>query len=392
MAVTIRDPIHGSIHLDDWAVVLVDHPVMQRLRRIQQLGTAHLLYPGARHSRFEHSLGAHHLAGRMARSLRLSEEDARVVRAASLLHDVGHGPFSHAFDEMMRETGRRHEETGVDLIQWGPLGDLLRQGDIDPRAVAEAVLGKGRLAPIVSGTLDADRMDYLLRDAHYTGVRSSVDAERVAVSLRLHNDALVLSSSGVIAAEALLTMRFLMYPAVYLHRTVRASEAMLQEALRAYTDKLEKGLVDVERRTDDEVMQLLRADPEAADLARRLDERRLYKAAFEGNGSMLSDDNIHLLQQDGAMRRKWAGEIAEDAGVMPHDVLLDVPRAPQFREVDLPVLGRNDTLRSLGEVSTMVAGLQTASLDHWRMWVFAPRRHHDVVAKAVARFGPLQVA
>lgn len=376
IVVTIRDPIHGSIALDDWAVPLVDHSSFQRLRRVKQLGTAHLVYPGAHHARFEHSLGAYHLAGRLVDALGLEGDDALTIRAGALLHDVGHGPFSHAFEELLVDTGRRHEDTTVDLVRWGPLGDLLRQGGIDPVRVSELVMGQGPLAKLVSGAIDADRMDYLLRDAHYTGVRSSVDPDRILRVVALHDDlGIVLREAGVLSAESLLVMRFLMYPAVYLHHTVRATEAMLQQAIKCAVDDEVFTLRDVERETDDGLLHRLRAaEGRAEALVDALDRRRLYKRAWEvrpGEGAPM-DPNVHQ-------------EICDEAKLESHEVLLDLPHQPRFRELDLRVMRRGGDVVPIREASQLVAALDAARTDHWRHWVFAPKQHLEAVRKAAAR-------
>jgi HD superfamily phosphohydrolase len=385
--VAVRDPIHGSIRLDDWALPLVDSAVMQRLRRVQQLGTAHLVYPGAHHKRFEHSLGAHHLAGRLAEGLGFDDLEARSVRAAALLHDVGHGPFSHAFEELVKEEGRRHEETSQDLIRWGPLADLLRQGGLDPVVVSDAVGGKGPLAPVVSGSLDADRMDYLLRDAYYTGVPSRVDVERlVEVVGRDATHGIVLDETGTLAAEALLTMRFLMYPAVYLHHTVRASEAMLLAAIRAHVRDGHAALAGLERETDDGLLARLRAaGGTGAELVARLDERRLYKRAREGRPEEANQSLVKDMMDRPAARLRIAGEIAEEAGVAPEHVLVDVPKPPKFREAGLHVRFRDGSTKPLSEASQLVRVLAEARMDHWRWWVFAPKTEREAVGKAADR-------
>ena len=381
---TVRDPVHQNIRLDDWTLGVVDHPEFQRLRRIQQLGTAHLVYPGAHHKRFEHSLGAYHLAGRLAEALGLDDAEARTVRAAALVHDVGHGPFSHAFEELL--VGRRHEESTVDLVRWGPLGDLLRQGDIDPVAVSELVMGQGPLANLVSGAVDADRMDYLLRDAHHTGVPTSVDPDRLMRVLQRGEDGALLRESGILSAESLLTMRFLMYPAVYLHHTVRASERMLQAAIEAAVQDGAFRLRDVERDTDDSLLWKLRqAGGTAAELLGRLDRRRLHKRAWETRPAEHDGDRVAALATDKAEAPKAQQEIADAAGVDAHEVLVDAPRQPRFKELDLQVLRRDGTIVPITEASRLVHALDAARMDHWRFWVFAPRRHLDAVGAAAKK-------
>ncbi|MEK6976280.1 MAG: HD domain-containing protein [Candidatus Thermoplasmatota archaeon] len=390
MAVALRDPIHGSIPVADWAMPIIDSAVMQRLRRIQQLGTAHLVYPGANHKRFEHSLGASHLGGRLATALGMSDDDVRTVKAAALLHDVGHGPFSHAFEALVKEQGRRHEETSQDLIRWGPLADLLRQGGLDPVVVADCVAGKGALAPLVSGSLDADRMDYLLRDAHYTGVRTTVDIDRLAeVVERDARHGLVLQDSGILAAEGLLTTRFLMYPAVYLHHTVRAGESLLLAAIRCHLADGHATLADLERETDDGLLWRIRgAGGAGAELIRRLDDRKLPKRAYEGRAT---DDGLPVvrdMRERPAARRRIEGEIADAAGLAHHLVHIDVPRPPKFREAGLNVRLRDGSTRPLPEVSHLVQVLHEARMDHWRWWVFAPKADRDRVAAAVGKVLP----
>lgn len=383
---TIRDPIHGLVRIDAWAAPIVEAPAFQRLRRIQQLGTAHLVYPGAHHKRFEHSIGAYHLAGRFASALGLDPHETKTVKAAALVHDVGHGPFSHAFEELLHDEGRRHEETSVDLVRWGPLGDLLRQGGIDPGAVAQLVLGQGPLSSVVSGALDADRLDYLLRDAHYTGVPSSADADRLMAVLVRDPAGTVLDHSGAIVAEAILTMRFLMYPAVYLHHTVRASESMLVAGVRALLDEGRASLAELERETDDGLTQRMRAaGGDAACFANRLDERRLYKRAYEGGPAQADDPRVRQLQSSAKARRAAAAEIAQSAGVPEPHVLVDVPRPPKFRELGVRLRMPDGSLVPLPEASRLVRVLQEARHDHWRFWAFCPKQDVARVAPAAAR-------
>lgn len=387
MALALRDPVHGSIPIEPWAVPLIDSAVLQRLRRVQQLGAAHLVYPGAHHKRFEHSLGASHLAGRFGQALGFAADDVRTVKAAALLHDVGHGPFSHAFEELIKEQGRRHEETSQDLIRWGPLADLLRQGGLDPVAVADCVGGRGALAPIVSGALDADRMDYLLRDAHYTGVRTTVDTDRlIDVMQRDAKHGILLEESGVLAAEALLTTRFLMYPAVYLHHTVRAGESLLLAAIRSHLADGHATLQELERETDDGLLWRLRsAGGPAAELVRRLDERRLPKRCHEGRADEADAPVVKEMQERPAVRRRIEAEIADAAGLPHHVVHIDVPRPPKFREAGLHVRAPDGTVRPLGQASQLVRVLQEARMDHWRWWVFGPKPDRERVTAATQR-------
>lgn len=373
--------------MEPWTLPVLDHPWMQRLRRVHQLGTAHLVYPGAHHKRFEHSLGAYHLARQFGESVGLPEEDRLTLQAAALVHDVGHGPFSHAFE---RVSGARHELRTVDLVQWGPLGDLLRKGGVDPVAVADTVLGRGPLASVVSGALDADRMDYLLRDCHFTGVRASVDVQRLFGAARIHPEAgLVLRESGLVAAEGLLTTRFLLYPSVYLHHTVRAADAMLIQALQ---DLRDRDLLDPARAiewSDDQLVWYAKAQGGLADdLMTRLLERRLYKRAASVPAARIPAAALESLRTDPDQVQAWAQTISDAAGVPEAEVLLDLPKPPKYRETDLQILTRDGDLESIQDRSTLIRTLGQAHLDHWTFWVFTPNKHRAAVEAAAKRLLP----
>jgi uncharacterized protein len=382
----LRDSIHRNIELEPWALELIDTREMQRLRRIRQLGTAYLVYPGANHTRFEHSLGAYKLARDAARALGLSVDDSRALAAAALLHDLGHGPMSHLFEEVLREHNQRHEEFSIDLIQWSTIGDLLSRHGIEPKVVADFVLGRGAFGRVVAGDIDVDRMDYLLRDAHYTGVRTAVDPERLLSVMALVDGEYVVREAGLTAVESLLVTRFLMYPSVYFHHTCRAAEAMVVsgiEALLAQGAQLEEL-----RFLDDEgLMARLRAGPpEAADVARRIEDRRLYKRAFEGSHAQAEAvPELAAAREDAKGRRRLRDMIAHEAGVPVHSVLLDIPRPPLMREVRARVLRRDGGLAPVAEASTLIRTLMAAQMDHWRFWVFAPTRHLDAVRSAASR-------
>jgi len=381
----LRDPIHRNIHLEPWAVDLIDARELQRLRRIRQLGTAYLVYPGANHTRFEHSLGAHKLAQDATRNVGLSPDEARPIQAAALLHDVGHGPMSHTFEEIDPRLGR-HEEFGADLVRWSGLADRLRAHGIEPRRVAELLSGNGEHACLVSGDIDVDRMDYLVRDAHYTGLRVSVDPERILQTLTLRDGDALVREEGITAVEALLLARFLMYPAVYFHHTCRAAESMVIAGVRRLMADHAKP--DDLRLLDD--AQLLAALDAAGDFPRRIaqgiQERRLYKRAFEGTRAEFdADEHLRRLLESPAAREAFERELAEDARLAPGDVIVDVPRLPLLHEVGARVLLKSGETLPLRDASTLVGTLLKAQTDHWRFWVFTPKENVEPVRRAFAR-------
>lgn len=243
-----RDPVHNIIRVrTDSAegaliVALIDTREFQRLRRVRQLGLAHFAYQGAEHSRFTHSLGAFHLATRilakLSNSYALKDEDRLAVRIAALLHDVGHGAFSHVIESIL---GFHHEDFTIETVTSGEtgIGRLLRAHSEElPGRIADIIRGDFRpmaLAQLVSSQLDVDRMDYLLRDSLMTGVKYGVfDLEWIIKSFEINeaDDHLYISAPGIYAVEDYLQARYYMFRQVYFHRTLRSAEIVLRSLLR----------------------------------------------------------------------------------------------------------------------------------------------------------------
>ncbi|HZV76747.1 MAG TPA: HD domain-containing protein [Candidatus Babeliales bacterium] len=247
----IFDPVHHFIELSTAEARLLDLPVMQRLRRLRQLGLAYLAFPSAEHSRFTHALGALAMGSRafdeLARRSQNFFGDAadaayqrRLVRAALLLHDIGHGPFSHSCETVL---GIAHEQRTKDLIALADVAHGIAGLEVEPGDVLALIVGDPQsrypaLRELVSGpNLDADRMDYLLRDAYFTGVATGrYDAEQLMASLRLVEAggklAVGIDRRGVVALESFVTARYMMFASVYFHHTTRMFERVLHEALR----------------------------------------------------------------------------------------------------------------------------------------------------------------
>ncbi len=240
----LNDPIYGFITVPHPVVLrLIDHPWFQRLRYIRHLGLSHLVFPGALHTRFPHALGAMHLMGQAIGTLRgkghaISEEEALGAHIAILLHDVGHGPFSHTLEHSLVD-GIGHEAISALVMDElnAEMGGALAIG----LAIFRYEYPHHFLHQLVSGQLDVDRMDYLNRDSFYTGVSEGViGGDRIIKMLEVVNDPtapalrskLVVEEKGIYSIEKFLVARRLMYWQVYLHKTVVAAECMLQEALR----------------------------------------------------------------------------------------------------------------------------------------------------------------
>ncbi len=332
---TIHDPVHGSIRLDSLASDLLETAEIQRLRGIRQLGLANLVFPGANHTRFEHSLGVMHLANQFASDLGLTEHQARLLRAAALLHDVGHPPFSHTLElQMVEYTGMNHEQMAAKIIRKGVEGNsacarVLQKHGLDPSEICELIQGKHKdpvLNQLLHGEIDVDQMDYLLRDAHFTGVAlGMIDLPRLRRIMQIRRGKLVIKESGIEAVEGFLTARSLMFSSVYFHRTVRIAELMLARAVEML---LEKGLEPF-LLSDWQLLSTLEAmGGFPAEIVRRLSCRRLYiPVYFVGRKLVKEKDVIRLKRKLGSWRklRTLEDEICDRARVPRGRVIIDIP-------------------------------------------------------------------
>ena len=379
---TIKDSVHDHIAVEGCAAALLDTPPVQRLRRIKQLGTVTYVYPSANHSRFEHSLGVYYLANEALGHLGIEGPQAERVRAAAMLHDVGHGPFSHTVEDLLhRRTGRYHDDVD-DLVTEGPVARVLEEHDIDPDAVAGLVAGDGELGQIVSGELDVDRMDYLVRDAHHTGVSyGTIDAERLVRALRFVDGDLVLDEGNVQAAESLLLSRALMNPTVYSHHVARIGKAMLRRATVRLLAHDEVDATDLRRMDDYDLRVALRECEATAAFAHRLDRRDLYKRAVWAEMAAVPEA---VIDADHDEIREFEADVASEATVDPDAVVVDVPPRPSMPESTSRVLV-NGEVRRLGEQSTLVSALRTVQRDQWRLGVYAPEETAERVGTAAIR-------
>lgn len=388
--IEIRDPVHGYIKLDDFAQALIGTPQMQRLRWIKQLGLANLVYPGANHTRFEHSLGAYHLARVLSDHLGLDEEERLLVGAAALLHDVGHGPLSHATEAAISPYLRQEHENVIDLLRKSELREVLGQRGLHPQEIQSTINGNNRLGQIVSSEIDADRMDYLIRDSHYTGVAYGViDHLRLIKMMKVHLGDLVVESGGVQAATSLLISRLLMHPAVYYHHVCRISECMISGGIRRM---IEDGVdaAEIKAMDDEELFSSMTANGGiAAEMVSRIKSRRLFKRAV-----YVDLDSLESHSRSWGNERRIAQEIADQAELDLDYVLVDNPSLPDAEEGDFPVLVDGE-VKPLRDVSPLVAILEKANRANWRFGVYCRIEDRDKVALAARKCldlkkGPIQ--
>ncbi len=242
----INDPVYGFITIDDPLIFdIISHPYYQRLRRIHQMAFASLVYPGAVHTRLHHSLGAYHLMGQALHELKnkgvdITPEEERGAKIAILLHDIGHGPYSHALERKLIR-GVHHENISILILQL--LNEQFNGKLQTAMEIFEGSYPKQFLHQLVSGQLDVDRMDYLTRDAFFTGViEGAIGYDRILKMLTVHEGQLMIEEKAIYTVEKFLVSRRLMYWQVYLHKTVVAAEKMLVSIIERAQELIASGI------------------------------------------------------------------------------------------------------------------------------------------------------
>ncbi len=422
MRKAIRDPIHGYIEIDDLAIAIIDTVEMQRLRRIRQLGFSYLVYPGANHTRFEHSLGVYHLTNVLLNMLEVEKEEEKELLVASLIHDIGHGPYSHVTEPLIKKlTGKSHEDIeDIIFVQNAEaessatrIAEVLEEHCLDKRKIISYIKGEKvegsnsderDFSRILNGEIDVDKMDYLVRDSYYTGVAYGVvDNMRLIQGLDFFKGSLVITEKGILPAEYLLFSRFLMHPTVYNHHTNRIAQLMLLKALEDFIESKSES----ESESEDYALELREMDDSAVnnslrnakgypeEIMERINERRLFKRAVYTGINGLSEGVVAQLSEE-KRRREVEEEISKRAGVDEKYVLLDFQgeKEAELKESAAKVVvskflqdlrGRGQSAREikrLREVSSLVSMLSRAFRENYKVGVYTPEKYREEVRKA----------
>lgn len=372
---TVRDPLWGNVTLDRAAASIVDAPEFQRLRRVKQLGFAHLVYPGAVHTRFLHALGVYHLSRRAMDALDrkglLSQlttdelETLPVVRLAALLHDVGHYAFSHAMEELEADSiPGHHEEAAARFLESPQIRAALGgPGDGASQLVLELIQGRSShpLQGLVSGSLDLDKIDYLRRDSLFCGVPyGAVDVERLLESLTLAREEdgapleVAVTEKGLSALESLLFAKYQMFRNVYWHHAVRSATVAFR---RLVEGALSEGLLsrqDLAGPTDEELLGLIatrmsdrKVSPVLGRLLSSLVNRNLPKRVVELQGDELPVGMAEWVPESRDLVRRVEDRLARDWGLEVGSVFLDYPANPNMLQLQLLLVRRRGEVQRL---------------------------------------------
>jgi len=431
----INDAIHGQFSLEGVRGDLLSSPEMNRLSHIKQLGLAHLVFPGAHHTRFEHSLGASHIARLMAESLDLDEHETNTVQAAAMLHDVGHGPYSHTLEHILKERGGKDHMSiteGIiigdyDILRDGErsslpdrqtIPEILERNNLDPTEVAALIHGPGAggserslmtwtegredfvgedltLANLVHGPVDCDQIDYLIRDSHFTGVNHGhVDHRRLITCLQRHAGDIAVEEGGLTALEGMLMARALMYSGVYFHRVNRITEVMLSRAVERSSDNMPE-VMDLQRRVDAEIWGALSgAGDFAQDMIRRLKYRKLLKISWSLRMENLEEEQTARLKEIGAnseSRILLEDDLAHRVGLDPGYVAIDVPQAKvllgedRIEMVNVKIIGDDGRTRRFQDHTPIADALEKRQVSQDALYVMTVPGMERKVAEIAKR-------
>jgi len=339
----IKDPVFGYVYITEAERKIIDSFPVQRLRRLRQLAGAEYVYPGANHTRFEHSVGVMYLAGVMAEnpylSQHFSDEDYQMIRIAALLHDVGHGPFSHIFEHLLvKFLNKTHEDMNVWVVQKSELKDVIGGLGFDPDLIAKLSVGwlhkpgKAFMDQIIRSAVDVDKLDFVVRDTYHTGAEYGyVDVFRLIHTLDVLDQNLAVDLGALSALESFILARIESFKSIYFHRVGRAVQIMLAMAMEEAKDEL--GLVDFKTpeeylsRDDYTVWAMLKECEKSKRIIEDLEKRRLLKCAYDQT-FYVRDKTVSSIFSVEEIRNQLRDQIASEAGVEPSAVVIDVPTLP----------------------------------------------------------------
>ena len=409
----VKDPVHGDIYLSYVDCKLIDTPEVQRLRMVSQLGTVHWVYPGGTHTRFEHSIGMTYLALKIARNVLFERNEIETLKeirnqisAAAIFHDCGHLPFSHCLEETGFDFDhkKRSAKIAVRVI------DSMKQDvDLSGKEISQIILGKRKdyLSDIISGTLDADRLDYLLRDQLHTGATYGGIDLRLLSLFRRRKFRLVIDKRGVIPAETVLHSRFVLRSIMYDHKITRLIQAMIAKAFEYATgrddinkrNKMSDNIEEIAKLTDGELLSELEKYKYSKELVENIRSRSLFKLAGIAlrdflRGHEATNEKAKLMTRD--QRWEWENQIVENLkqeGVKPYEIIIDKGRMNRYeiQEARIRVYHGEEDLGPLGEVSGIAKDI---NLQHEKLWgirLYAPEKILEKARKEFTRVSGIEL-
>jgi len=371
----VRDSIHDYIDLDELESSLVDTEPYQRLRWIKQLGSANLVYPGANHTRLEHSIGVSHLAKQMAIQSEVPDDEIHLVSIAGLLHDLGHSPYSHLADEL--PFGKDHVEVTQDIVNDSQISDIFHKQGIETNEICDLIKGNHKYGSLISGDIDGDRLDYLIRDSHYTGVKTGVDTGRLITKMSFSNNELVIGESSLPVVETFLTSRSIMFPTVYFHPFSRGAELMLARATKSTINGSHFSYDEFISYTDHKFLSELNlAGGLSKKLVNNFEKRHIIKRAVS-----ITKDKTEEMGITKSDIEALETSIANKLDIDSSEIFMDLPPLKVVPAMKVKILKEDGTLDYASNMSTITKSLYEAQFDHWRCRIYGPSKLSDQVSK-----------
>lgn len=362
----IKDPVHGYVYISEKEKEVIDAYPMQRLRRLRQLAGSEYVYPGANHTRFEHCVGVMYLAGKMLEnpniSQNITEEESEATRIAALLHDVGHGPFSHVFEQLLiKKLDKTHEDMTTWVIEHSELSDIITKIGFAPREIGKLAVGKLRrpgkafLDQIISSAVDVDKQDFIVRDTFHTGAKYGfIDVFRLIHAVGTLGENVAIEVGALSALESFIIARIESFKSIYFHRVGRAAQIMLATAMEKADEELGltrfKSPDDYLSMDDYTVWTDLKKSEKGKPTIENLERRRLIKCAYERT-FYEKDILISNIFGRETYRQQIQREIADNARVDAETVIIDVPTVPSVpyhhatltESMEIPLFTRTQT-------------------------------------------------
>ena len=405
----IKDPVHGYVYIDQQEKEIIDSYPVQRLRRLRQLAGSEYVYPGANHTRFEHSIGVMYLASRVTENSGISqyigEDEAKLVKIAGLLHDVGHGPFSHVFEHLLdKELGKTHEDLTTWLIENSELKEKLGKNGYRPSDVGRLAVGrlhkprKAFLDQIISSAVDVDKQDFIVRDTHHTGAEYGfIDIFRLIHALDVLDENLAVDLGALSALESLIIARIESFRSIYFHRVGRAAQIMLAMAMEKANKELGltrfKSPEEYMAMDDYTVWTMLKNCKKSNAIIRDLERRKLLKCAYERT-FYEKDTMISSIFGRETHREQLETDIAKKARVETDEVIIDVPTVPSvpyhhsalLEPMEIPTFYKTQNGRKipqrLSEISKIFENLR-GFMNILR--VYTPEENREKVSRAASK-------
>jgi HD superfamily phosphohydrolase len=375
----IQDPVYGYIYITEPEKMIIDSYPVQRLHRLRQLAGAEYVYPAANHTRFEHSLGVMYLAGLSCENSNLAEhltkDEIQTIRFAALLHDVGHGPFSHIYEHLLVKLNKTHEDLTRWIIEKSELRRKLQELGQDPNTIGKlavgelGVQGKNFVDQIIQSAFDVDKLDFIVRDTYHTGAKYGyVDVFRLIHALDVLDGNLAVDLGALSALESLILARIESFKSIYFHRVARAAQIMIATAMENAKDEL--GLIDF--KTPEEYLALddytvwamLKKSQKSRRIIEDLENRRLLKCAYEQT-FYVKDKTVTSIFGVEEIRSQIRDKIAEKAKVPLDAVVIDVPTVPSvpyhhsilMQPMEVPVFYKTHTGKRIPQRLSDISGI-----------------------------------